>query len=218
MFCVVSGANRGLGLALVQRLVEKGHKVVALCRERSDALDRLPAEVVEGIDLASTECMAILRSRFGQQPIDLLISNAGVVEREQCLDEEAVEHARKQFEVNALGPMRLMAALGGSINAGGRVVVISSRLASFAQNPNGGYYGYRMSKVAVNMLVKALSTDVPSASVFAIHPGWMRTRLGGPDAPLDPLVSAAGIVELCERAGPESTGKFFLWNGESLAW
>lgn len=218
MYCVVSGANRGLGLAMVRRLTEMGHQVAAICREGNEELARLPVETIEGIDLASNDCMTALRSRFQDRRIDLLVSNAGIVSREQRLDEEAIEQARLQFEVNALGTMRLVAALGSGIPAGGRVAVISSRLASFEQNPHGGYYGYRMSKVACNMLVKALSADFASACVFAVHPGWMRTRLGGPEAPLDPQVCANRIVELCERAGPESTGKFFLWSGESLAW
>ena len=169
---LITGANRGIGLCLAKQLKERGDDVIVAGRKTSPELDALGVRVETGVDVADSTAIAALVERLGDTQIDLLINNAGILEstRLKPLDEDAI---RKQFEVNALGPLRLTAALLPRLRAGSKVALITSRMGSIGDNTSGGAYGYRMSKAALNMAGVSLARDLKSVQVAVaiLHPG-----------------------------------------------
>src|ERR1044071_7613599 len=170
---VVTGANRGIGLALASLLVKRGDAVVAVCRTSSPELDALGAEVLHGVDVKDDEGLARLHAAIGERKIDLLINNAGILIWGDSLQNLDADGIREQFEVNALAPLRVTAILRPSLRKGGKVALITSRMGSIADNSSGGAYGYRMSKAALNMAGKSLSEDLKpdGIAVAILHPG-----------------------------------------------
>ena len=156
---VVVGANRGIGLALVQQFVARGDTVVGTCRSSSGDLAAAGAEVVTGVDVTEPSGLAPLVEALGPRPIGLLVCNAGVLSRE-TLDDLDMDRIRRQFEVNALGPLRTVAALRPHLGTGSKVGIITSRMGSISDNTSGGAYGYRMSKAAVNMAGTSLALSL----------------------------------------------------------
>src|SRR5262249_29844862 len=140
---LVTGANRGIGLELCRLLKERGDRVIAACRSSSPELDALGVRVEQGVDVTSDAAVTDLVRRLGDARIDLLINNAGILHHESLtnLDLGAVQ---QQLEVNAIGPLRLTAALLGHMNDGGKIAVVTSRMGSIGDNASGGSYGYRM--------------------------------------------------------------------------
>ena len=156
---VITGSNKGIGLALCHELKFRGHQVVATCRRASAELLQLGVEVVEGIDVTDSATADRLRTHLGARPVDLLINNAGITARENfaALDLNTI---RDQFEVNSLGPIRVTKALVDNLRAGSKVVILGSRAGSLASIDSGGRYAYRMSKAAVNMAGVILARDL----------------------------------------------------------
>ena len=149
---VITGANRGIGLALARLYRDRGDSVTAVCRGSSDELDALGTRVESGIDVTNGDSLADLAGRLSEDVIDVLINNAGVM-RPTSFDEieNQLEAFRLQFEVNSLAPLRVTRALLERLGEGAKVAIITSRMGSIADNDSGGHYGYRMSKTAVNM-------------------------------------------------------------------
>lgn len=177
---LVTGANRGIGLEYCRQLKERGDKVIAVCRSVSDELKALDVETIADIDITSDESIAKLVERVGDRTIDVLINNAGIVERVNLtnLDFESI---RKQFEVNALGMLRVTHALLPKLKNGSKIAIMTSRMGSIADNTSGGSYGYRMSKVAMSMAGKSLALDLKpqGIAVAILHPGLVKTRMTG---------------------------------------
>ena len=219
-FSVVTGANRGIGLALTALLREKGHSVLAACRNSSPELDALGAQIASGVDVSDDEGIARLRAAVGERTIDLLINNAGILVWGDSLGSLDVEGIRRQFEVNALAPLRVTLALRSSLRKGSKVAFITSRMGSIADNSSGGAYGYRMSKAALNMAGKSLAEDLKGEgiAVAILHPGMVKTDMIRGHGQVEPADAAAGLLARIEALTVATTGGFWHQNGESLPW
>jgi NAD(P)-dependent dehydrogenase (short-subunit alcohol dehydrogenase family) len=216
---VVTGANRGIGLALCRRLKESGRDVIGVCRQSSPALDALGVRVEAGVDVTSDEAVAGLARRLAGVALDEIVCNAGIL-REDGLDDVAFDDIRDQFEVNAVAPLRVVAALRGNLGRGGKSALITSRLGSIGDNGSGGSYGYRMSKAALNAAGMSLARDLAPAgiAVAILHPGWVRTDMTDNTGNIDAAGAAKQLVERLDALTPETTGTFWHANGQVLPW
>lgn len=219
MTAIITGANRGIGLELARQLKARGDDVIAVCRQSSPDLDALGARVEAGVDVSDASAVRELAARLKDVTIDILINNAGIL-RGESLDALKFDGIEQQFEVNALGPLRVSAALLPLIAKGGKIVIITSRMGSIADNSSGGYYGYRMSKAAVNAAGVSLARDVASRgiAVALIHPGMVATDMTGKHG-IPPADAARGVLARIDALNPETTGRFWhAGTGEELPW
>jgi NAD(P)-dependent dehydrogenase (short-subunit alcohol dehydrogenase family) len=200
-------------------LVERGDKVVAACRSVSNALRALDVDIQEGVDVTLESSVGHLVRRLDGMPIDLLINNAGVLSREH-LDKLDFEAVKWQFEVNAMGPLRVTHALLSQLPDGAKVGIITSRMGSIADNSSGSRYGYRMSKAAVNIAGVSLAHDLRhrGVAVALLHPGFVKTDMTGGRGTVEPEVAAAGLLARLEALNMENSGSFWHANGEVLPW
>ncbi|MBD2001849.1 MULTISPECIES: SDR family oxidoreductase [Cyanophyceae] len=217
---LITGTNRGIGYEYCRQLQARGDRVIAVCRSASEELKQLGVQVEEGVDITSDASVASLRDRLDGTTIDVLINNAGIVKR-VTLEDLDFESIREQFEVNALGPLRVTHALLPLLKAGSKIALMTSRMGSITDNTSGSSYGYRMSKVALSMAGKSLSLDLkPRAIAVAIlHPGLVQTRMtnftsGG----ITPEESVKGLLARIDELTLENTGTFWHANGEVLPW
>jgi NAD(P)-dependent dehydrogenase (short-subunit alcohol dehydrogenase family) len=217
---VVTGANRGIGLALCAELAKRGHHVVAACRSSSPELAKLGVEVVEGVDVATDAGIAALVKAVGDRSIDLLVNNAGILVWGDQLGALNVEGIRKQFEVNALAPLRLTDALRDRLPKGAKVALITSRMGSIDDNTSGARYGYRMSKAALNMAGKSLAVDLKArdVAVAILHPGMVKTDMIGGNGQVEPADAAKGLLARIDELTLATSGGFWHMNGERLPW
>ena len=216
---LITGANRGIGLELCRQLIARGEGVIGVCRRTSDELEDLGARVEAGVDVSSAADVAALAARLANVSIDVLINNAGVLHRTDLhhLDFEAID---RQFQVNAVGPLRMVAALRARIPSGGKVAVVTSRMGSISDNSSGGSYGYRMSKAAVNAAFKSLALDLrpDGIAVGILHPGWVRTDMTAGTGLISAARSAAGLIERVDALDLTNSGTFWHMDGEILPW
>jgi NAD(P)-dependent dehydrogenase (short-subunit alcohol dehydrogenase family) len=215
---LITGANRGIGLEMVRQLRARGDTVIAACRAASRALEETGAEIIEGLDVTSDDSVAALAGRLEGRTVDWLVNNAGVLER-TALDHLDFAAMERQFRVNALGPLRVTAALRDRLASGSKVFIVTSRMGSIEDNTSGGSYGYRMSKAAVNMAGRSLAIDLKEAGigVFLLHPGWVATDMtGGTGIPVEQ--SAAGLVRLMADLDLDRSGTFWHQEGYALPW
>lgn len=219
-FAVVTGANRGIGLALVEQLKRRNYDVLAACRSPSDALRALGVEVCDGVEVTKPGGIEKLASAVGERSIDLLINNAGILRWGDRLESLDVDAIREQFEVNALGPLCVTSKLLPRLGRGSKVALITSRMGSIDDNTSGGAYGYRMSKAALNMAGKSLSEDLKGrgVAVAILHPGMVKTDMVGDHGQVEPEVAARGLLERIDALSLETTGGFWHANGERLPW
>jgi NAD(P)-dependent dehydrogenase (short-subunit alcohol dehydrogenase family) len=218
---VVTGSNKGIGLALVAALAKRGHHVVAACRKGSPELGTLGVEVVEGVDVATDDGIARLVAAIGTRAVDLLVNNAGILVWGDRLGELDVEGIRRQFEVNALAPLRLTDALRERLGRGSKVALVTSRMGSIDDNSSGGAYGYRMSKAALNMAGKSLAVDLRpgGVAVAILHPGMVKTDMVGTHGgQVEPEDAARGLLARIDELTLETTGGFWHANGQKLPW
>ena len=218
---VVTGANRGIGLELVRQLAARGESVVAACRKTSSELSALVADIDihEHLDVGDERSVAEFARRLGDEPVDMLINNAGILTSEE-LDSLEWGRIRQQFEVNSLGPLRVTSALIPLMAAGGKIGVVSSRVGSLQDNNSGGTYGYRISKAAANMVGVNLAHDLKprGIAVFLLHPGYVRTAMTRGQGNSYPEEAARGLLERMDTLTLADTGTFWHANGESLPW
>lgn len=216
---IITGANRGIGLELARAFSKKGDHVIAAVRKSSAALNDLGVQVHEGMDVASDEAVARFKTALNGRSIDILINNAGILTSENLGDMD-YDRIRRQFEVNTLGPLRLTNALYPEIPKGGKVVIVSSRVGSIADNSSSGNYGYRMSKSAVNMVGKNLSIDLApkEIAVYLFHPGYVATDMVNHQGPTPPDVAANGMITKLEELTMAETGTFWHAEGYQLEW
>jgi len=217
---VITGANRGIGLALVQSL--KAHyRIHAICRSSSPELEKEDVEIIDGIDVASAQGVARLAEQMKAISIDLLINNAGLL-RPSSLEgiETELTDWRAQYEINALAPLRVTSALSGQLVEGGKVVIITSRMGSISDNSSGGAYAYRMSKAAVNSAAMSLAHEFHPRriAVGLFHPGYVRTGMTGGSGHVDPKEAARGLTRRIDELDLISSGQFRHANGEPLPW
>ncbi len=219
---LITGAAGGIGCELARQLAARGTTVIAVCRKASDELAKLPVRVEADIDVATDAGCSELAKRIAGLPLDLLIHNAGVLSVETLdeLDDDALAKIRRQFEVNALAPLRLTALLAPQLLGGAKVVLITSRMGSLADNTSGGYYGYRMSKAAMNAVGRSLAHDLApnGVQVVMLHPGFVRTPMTGGRGDVDPATAAGNLLARIDELTPASTGSFLRANGSPLPW
>ena len=215
---LITGANRGIGLEMARQCAARGYEVFAACRQSSLDLDELGVQVISGVDVDSDESVAMLAKSLDGARIDWLVNNAGILER-TSLDKLDFESMERQFRINALGPLRVTAALRGHLAQGSKVFIITSRMGSIDDNTSGGAYGYRMSKTAVNMAGKSLSLDLAEQgiAVFLLHPGWVATEMTEGTG-IDVTESAAGLIERMSTLDMSQTGSFWHQEGYELPW
>lgn len=216
---IVTGSNRGIGLELCRLLAARGGAVLAACRSPSAQLTALGVEVVSDVEISTDAGLQKLVQAVGSRDVTLLINNAGILAHEElgALDLESI---RRQFEVNALGPLRVTAALAPRLISGAKIALITSRMGSIADNGSGGYYGYRMSKAALNMAGVSIAHDLKRRGVALaiLHPGYVRTEMTGRHGSVDPADAARGLLARIDELTLESSGSFWHMNGERLPW
>ena len=217
---LVTGTNRGIGLEYCRQLQARGDQVIAVCRQPSDELKALGIQVEEGIELSSENSIAELVDRLQGQQFDGVILNAGIL-RSMRLDDLNAEAIREQFEVNALAPLLLAKALVPLMHTGSKFALMTSRMGSIDDNTSGGSYGYRMSKVALNIAGKSLAIDLrpKGIAVAILHPGLVRTRMinFNPQG-IEPSESVAGLLARIDELTLENSGTFWHSNGQVLPW
>lgn len=217
---LITGANRGIGYEYCRQLQQRGDTVIAVCRQPSNELKDLGVQVETGIDITDDASVAELAQRLQGTQLDVLINNAGILER-VTLDNLDFDSIQRQFEVNAIGPMRLTAALLTHLSDGAKVAIMTSRMGSIADNTSGGSYGYRMSKVALSMAGKSLSHDLKpkGIAVAILHPGLVQTRMTGfTDSGITPAEAVKGLLARIDALTLENSGTFWHSNGEVLPW
>jgi len=228
MRIVITGANRGIGLELARQYLTRGDTVHAGVRAPAEAgalstlaeasSGRLRLTACNVADEASVRAFAAAVSG----PVEVLINNAGVRSRPDSLQTLDLDDAVRTLQVNALGSLRVTAALLPLLRGspGAKIVNISSSLGSISDNTSGGSYSYRMSKAALNMASRSLAIDLKDEGIVAValSPGWVQTDMGGPEAPLPVAESAAGIIRTIDRLALQDSGGFFDFKGERLAW
>ena len=215
---LISGGNRGIGLELCRQYRRRGETVFATSRQPSPVLEKLGVSVIEGVDLANDSDSAKVADHLDRTHLDILISNAGVLNRESLNDLD-FNSIRLQFEINTLGPLRLIHGLLGNLSAGSKVGIITSRMGSIEDNGSGGMYGYRLSKAAANMAGRSLAHDLADRQipVMLLHPGMVATDMTGGRG-IAPADAAGGLISLLDGLDMTQTGTFWHAEGYQLPW
>ena len=212
---LVTGADRGIGRALCLAYRARGDRVVAACRDDSEALRARGIRVEAGVDVTSNTAIRGLARRLADSgaTIDILVNNAGVMgaDRLGALDYDDI---RRQFEVNALGPLRVTEALLDRLQPGAKVAFITSRIGSLGDNLSGGSYGYRISKCAANMVAINLAHDLAKRDVAAVilHPGMVATDMtleSERTEAMPPETAARALIERIDLTTPDSPLAFW---------
>ncbi|MGQ0383685.1 MAG: SDR family oxidoreductase [Gammaproteobacteria bacterium] len=227
---LITGANRGLGLEFARQYAADGWRVYAACRdpETSTELRKLAAASggsirVLAMNVADTASVKAAAVELKGEALDLLLNNAGVGSPPgKALGSLDYAAWLKVLDVNALGPARVVESLLENVEKGERklIVTITSRMGSIDDNRSGGSYPYRSSKAAVNMVVKSLSVDLAPRGITCVvlHPGWVRTDMGGAGGKLSPAESISEMRKLIARLGPKDAGKFYDYDGTGIPW
>ena len=221
---LITGTNRGIGLELACRYAADAWRVLACCRapERAHALSGRDVEL-HRLDVADPSTIDALKATIGGTPIDLLINNAGVGGgAHQSFGDIDYGAWERTLIANTFGPYRMVEAFVDNVaaSAGKTIANISSRMGSIAEYDEGGEYIYRSSKTALNMVTRDLSVDLNSRgiTVLAFHPGWVRTDMGGPEAPVAPEESAATLSRSIAATSFDDTGSFRNYDGAPIPW
>ncbi|TMW68976.1 hypothetical protein Poli38472_001132 [Pythium oligandrum] len=224
---VITGATRGIGLALVETYQKEGWQVIAGARNlaTADKLRELSPYKIVQIDTGDEASILKAAEDLSGKVIDVVLNNAGIGAKD-TLTEGTKASLLQQFEVNAVGPFLMTRAflphLRAAVQKNGtaKVAQISSIMGSISDNGSGSYYGYRASKAAINMINKSLSVDLKDDKIVALtlHPGWVSTEINGYSGPLQPAESAAGLFSVITSATLEDTGKFLDYAGKPREW
>ncbi|WP_444998160.1 SDR family oxidoreductase [Aliikangiella sp. IMCC44359] len=216
---LITGANRGIGLALCREYSSLGYQVIAICRNSSAELDSLSVEVIDSIDVSLEKGALQLKDKVANRAIDILINNAGIL-RSSSLSNLNFEDILEQFKVNAVAPLRVVEALSSNVTSGGKIAMITSRMGSIADNSSGSSYGYRMSKCALNAAGKSLAIDlIPRGiAVALLHPGYVSTEMVNWGGEISPDLSAQRLIKRIDELDLQNSGTFWHANGEVLPW
>ncbi|PTL82305.1 SDR family oxidoreductase [Vitiosangium sp. GDMCC 1.1324] len=226
----ITGASRGLGLEFVRQLLNRGDSIDAGVRSPAEAqqLQGLVREAggrlrVHGLNVSDPKSVDAFAAAVEQgEPLDVLINNAGVYGKDGTLTGLDYASMADTFAVNTLGPLRLTAALLPALRRGSarRIIHISSQMGSIGENGMGGSYGYRISKAAMNMAMRNMHLELRAEGfvTISLHPGWVQTDMGGPQAPLRPEESVRGMINVIDRLKAEDGGRFFSHEGQELPW
>jgi NAD(P)-dependent dehydrogenase (short-subunit alcohol dehydrogenase family) len=225
---LITGAGRGIGLELTQFALEAGHTVYALVRDPNNArtlyqLKKTNTELLHILqaDVTVLSQIQAVQNQFSDISIDVLINNAGVL-----LDDEipfaqvTPEQMQETFSVNSFAPVFVTQTFLPNLkkSKSAKLINITSLMGSIEDNSSGGYYAYRMSKTALNMFTKSFAIDHPNITALTLHPGWVRTDMGGARAPLLPRESARGLFRIILEATNGQSGLFLDYTGKRLSW
>ncbi len=228
---LITGANRGIGLEFTRQYVADGWRVFACSRHpnKADALAKLAGQypsllTLHALDVADHAQIERLGQMLAHEAIDLLINNAGVLpdSDKENFGHTGYEAWMQTLRINTMAPLKMVETFTPQIARSGlkTIVTITSKMGSIADNSGGGYYLYRSSKAAVNIVVKSLSIDLKSQGIKAVvlHPGWVKTDMGGPSAMITPEQSVSGMRKVISNLTAEDSGKFFAYDGQAIPW
>lgn len=218
---LITGANRGLGLEFVRQYAAAGWRVLATVRDplSGRAASEAGAEVYVA-DIADPASVRRLKASLAGVELDILLNNAGIYGENQSFGGVDADGFLKVMRVNALAPLQMVEAFADQL-AGRKIVAsVSSMMGSIAENTSGNFYAYRASKAALNMIMKTLALDLAAQGITAValSPGWVRTDMGGPNAPLSPEDAIAGMRAVLDKVSLNDSGKFFHFDGRELPW
>jgi NAD(P)-dependent dehydrogenase (short-subunit alcohol dehydrogenase family) len=229
---LITGANRGVGLEMTQQFLNRGERLIATCRQpvKADALQAMYEQFPDQLTILPldvTNSPSIQAAFNASQRIvthlDILINNAGILNRNETLAAFDPEVMRDTFDVNATGSMRVVTQFLPLIRKGeaAKIINITSQLGSLqAMKHNWGRYSYNSSKAALNMLTRMLAFDLENEgiSVICVHPGWVQTDMGGARADISPSESASGILRVIDALTLAQTGRFYTYAGDEHPW
>ena len=223
---LVVGASRNLGLALAGELLRRGWNVVATVRaEEPGALRQLARDSdrrlsVERLDITDQAQIAALGRRLAGTALDLLYVNAGITDEDKPVGEVATDVFTEVMVTNALSPLRVVEGLGPLVGRDGTIAVMSSRQGSIGFNTRGGHEVYRASKSALNQLMRSYAARHAGdpRTLLLIHPGWVKTELGGPGAQLSVPDSAHGVIDVVEQQAGHGGLQFLDYQGQPVPW
>ena len=223
---LITGASRGIGLELTRHFLQLGYRVISTYRGKpsselssvaaSGALSLIELEVID------SQSIATLSRLLADTKIDILINNAGIIgPKDQALDTVEPVDWLNTFAVNTISPLLISRALIGNLerSANPRIIALSSMMGALSRE-SAGMYAYRSSKAALNKVMQVLALELKAQGIIVcpIHPGWVQTNMGGPNAEISARESAAGIVEFVRNLTMAQSGRFFTWEGKPLAW
>ncbi len=219
---LVTGASRGIGREFVNQLAARGNAVLATARDPGT----LPKDVESfALDVSSEGSVRALAAALGDRPIDVLINNAGVTSPVKSVAELSFSELGRVYATNVFAPMVLAGVLLPNLRAGRRKVVVNissvmGSMASAAANKDAKSFAYRSSKSALNMLNVCLANELRGEgfTCVAVHPGWVKTDMGGGEAPLSAQESVAAMLRTIDGLTPERTGAFIERDGRPIAW
>ena len=226
---LITGASRGIGLEFVKQLLASGHDVIGTCRNPDGARDfweiqadyktRFRSLKLDVSDSLSIEAAA---AKLSGLPIDVLVNNAGILRGndDDGLMTLSFDDVIKSFQINAVGPMKVTRALIPNLRLASapKVINITSRMGSLDDNKSGGYYGYRMSKTALNMFTSCLKSEFKDVISVALHPGWVKTDMGGASAPTEIYDSVRGLLTVIHSLTSTDSGRFMDFKGQGISW
>lgn len=223
---VITGANRGIGLELTKRIMASGRAVIAGCREPEAAtgLRKLASSTlaIMELDVADERSVDGFVAAVGVRPVDVLVNNAGIVGGDrQSVDDMDYQAWMRAFEVNTIAPFRLTTKLKPNLLLGERprAVTLSSQMGSLNRKSTGSF-AYRSSKAAVNKVMQGMAMEFEREGIIVcpVHPGWVRTDMGGSMADISVEESAQGLLTLIDSLTPDHSGRFWTWDGKEHPW
>ncbi|TKB49453.1 SDR family oxidoreductase [Ferrimonas sediminicola] len=225
---LITGANRGIGLEFCRQYLRHGDTVIACCRhpEQAETLQQLAEQYPSQLELVALELAEpaqfdSLSAYLGERTLDRLILNAGVYgPKGLAFGEYQPEHFELVMRINVAAPMLLTQALAANLGQGSKLALLSSKMGSITDNGSGGSYAYRASKSALNAVGKSLAIDLQArgVAVALLHPGWVQTDMGGPNAWITAEVSVRGMRHVIEQLTLVDSGTFYNYDGTELPW
>ena len=226
---LITGANRGLGLGFVKNYLGKNINVVSTTRDIKGSKELLALkeifrdklEIFE-LDLIKESAADTIADLIGDRPIDILINNAGVGSTNQHFEAVSPKPWLEVLKVNLIAPLMITQSIINNVKKGSdkKIYFLSSQLGSIGDNASGGMYIYRSSKTGLNQVVKSLSVDLKpqGITVVSLHPGWVKTDMGGPNAPVSIDESIEGMMQVIDSTDIRDTGRFLNYDGKELPW
>ena len=229
MSILITGTNRGIGLEFVKHYLKNNEKVIATCRNRNSAKDLLELENTTSnlslleLDVSKPNSIDEFTSKIANQPIDTFINNAGVFgPRNIEFGNFNAKEWLDVFNINTIAPLLITQKILKNLRLGKnkKLAFISSKVGSIEDNTGGGMYIYRTSKTALNQVIKSLSIDLKEENFIAValHPGWVQTDMGGPNALIDTKTSVKGMAEVIDNLAPKNSGKFYNYDRSQIPW
>jgi NAD(P)-dependent dehydrogenase (short-subunit alcohol dehydrogenase family) len=222
---MITGANRGIGLEFARQYAADGWRVLATCRNPRGAkeLQAVSGDVrIHALDVIDEYQLPALAKSLADEPIDILINNAGVSGPDDSFGNTPTNDWLETLRINAIAPLHVAEQFIGHLERGQRklIVNITSKMGSIADNSSGGSYIYRSSKAALNMVSKSMAHDLKAKRIIVVvfHPGWVKTDMGGPQALLPVKASVSGMRAKIATLTAADSGKFFNYDAKPLPW